>query len=142
MCPCGQKYNVTHALNCKKGGFVAMRHNNLRDFEADMLSKIVNDVETEPELQPVTGEIIEGLSRNASRPDIRARGVWRAAQNTFFDVRVTNTHSPSQIHLTTESVLKKHEQEEKRNYNGRIMNIMTYLFLGVWVRSVQCFIST
>ena len=35
--------------------------NNLRDFEADMLSKIVNDVETEPELQPVTGEVIEGL---------------------------------------------------------------------------------
>ena len=47
-----------------------MRHNNLRDFEADMLSKIVNDVETELELQPVTGEVIEGLSSNASRPDI------------------------------------------------------------------------
>ena len=84
MCPCGQKYNVTHALNCKKGGFVTMRHNNLRDFEANMLSKIVNDVETEPELQPVTGEIIKGLSGNGSRPDIRAIGVWRAGQNTFF----------------------------------------------------------
>ena len=123
ICPCGQKCNVTHALNCKKGGFVAMRHNNLRDFEADMLSKIVNDVETEPELQPVTGEIVEGLSGNASRPDIRARGVWRAGQNAFFNVRLTNTHSPSQIHLTTESVLKKHEHEKKRIYNRRIMNI-------------------
>ena len=41
----------------------------------------------------------------------------------FFYVRVTNTHSPSQIHVTTESVLKKHEQEKKRNYNRRIMNI-------------------
>ena len=123
MCSCGQKYNVTHALNCKKGGFVTMRHNNLRDFEADMLSKIVNDVETEPQLQQVTGEIIEGLSRNASRPDIRARGVWKAGQNAFFDVRVTNAHSPSQIHLTTESALKKHEQEKKRNYNRHIMDI-------------------
>ena len=75
MCSCGQKYNVTHALNCKKRGFLAMRHNNLRDFEADMLSKIVNDVETEPELQPGTVEIIEGLSGNASGPDIKARGV-------------------------------------------------------------------
>ena len=56
-----------------------MSHNNVRDFEAEMLSKIVNDVETEPELQLVTGEIIEGLSGNASRPDIKARGVlWRA----------------------------------------------------------------
>ena len=57
MCHCGQKYNVTHALNCKKGGFVTMRHNNLRDFEVGMLSEIVNDVHTEPELQPVTGEM-------------------------------------------------------------------------------------
>ena len=77
-----------------------------------MLSKIVKDVETEPKLQPVTGEIIEGLinnmetglelqpvtgeiieelSGNASKPNIRARGVWRADQNTFFDVRMTNT---------------------------------------------------
>ena len=39
-----------------------MRHNNLRDFKADMLSKMVNDVETEPELQSVKGEVIEGLS--------------------------------------------------------------------------------
>ena len=92
-----------------------MGHNNLTDFEADMLSKIVNDVKTEPELRPVTGEIIEGLSGNASRPDVRARGVWRAGQIAFFDVRVTNTYSPSQIHLTTESVLKKQKQERKRN---------------------------
>ena len=123
MYPCVQKYNVTHALNCKKGGFVAMHHNNLRDSEADMLSKIVNDVETEPELEPVTGEIIAGLSGNASRPDIRAKGVWRAGQNAVFDVRVTNTNSPSQIHLTTESILKKHVQKKKRNYDRRIMSI-------------------
>ena len=42
---------------------------------------------------------------------------------TLSDVRVTNTHSSSQIHLTTESVLKKQEQEKRRNYNRRIMNI-------------------
>ena len=74
-------------------------------------------------MQPVTGEIIEGLSGNASTPDIRARGVWRAGQNAFFNVRVINTHFPSQIHLTTENVLKKYEQKKKRNYNKRIMNI-------------------
>ena len=36
---------------------------------------------------------------------------------------MTNTHSPSQIRLTTENVLKKQEQEKKRNYNRRIMEI-------------------
>ena len=49
ICPFFQKYNVTHAFNCKKSGFMTMCHNNLMDFEADMLSKIVNDVDTEPE---------------------------------------------------------------------------------------------
>ena len=42
-----------------------MQHNNLRDFDADMLTKIVNNAEAEQELQPVTGEINEGLSGNA-----------------------------------------------------------------------------
>ena len=49
--------------------------------------------------------------------------MWRAGKNAFFDVRVTNTHSLSQIHLTIEGVLKKREQEKKRNYNRRIMEI-------------------
>ena len=49
--------------------------------------------------------------------------MWRAGQNALFGVGVTNTQSPSQIHLTTESVIKKYEQEKKRNYNRRIMNI-------------------
>ena len=44
MCPCGQKYNVTHALKCKKGSFVTMRNNHSKGFEAHILSKIVNDV--------------------------------------------------------------------------------------------------
>ena len=83
ICPRGQKYKVTCTFNCKKGGFVTTRYNNLRDFE-DMLSRVFNNVETKPELHPVTGEIIEELSVNASRLNIRARGVWRACQNAYF----------------------------------------------------------
>ena len=49
-CACGQQYDVTHALNCKKGGFVIIRHNNIRDFEANLLKKVCSDVETEPQL--------------------------------------------------------------------------------------------
>ena len=127
----GKNYNVKHALNCKKGGFVTMRNNNLRDFEADMLSKIVNDVETKPELQLVTGEIIENLSGNASRPNIKAKGV-ESRPERFFDVKVINTHSPSQIHLTTESILKKYEQEKRRNCNRHIMKIEYGIFIPLF----------
>jgi hypothetical protein len=76
-CPCGQKYDVNHGLNCKKGGFVIIRHNNIRDFEANLLSKVVVDVEMEPMLQPVNGEHLKGLKGDEARPDIIARGVYK-----------------------------------------------------------------
>ena len=60
-----------------------MRHDNLRDFETDMLSEIVNDVETEPELQPVIGEIIEGLSRNSSDPILEEEVCGEPARTLF-----------------------------------------------------------
>ena len=45
------KYNLNHDVNCKRGGFVVMRHNNVRGFEANLLNTIQNDVEIEPALQ-------------------------------------------------------------------------------------------
>ena len=45
------------------------------------------------------------------------RGVWRDGQNAFFDVRITNTNSASQLNLKTEKVLLRHEIEKKRGYN-------------------------
>ena len=46
--PRGQRFEVTHAMNCKRGGFAIMRHNDIRDFEANLLKKLCNDVEIEP----------------------------------------------------------------------------------------------
>ena len=63
-CPCGSNFDITHALNCKRGGYVIMRHNNIRDFEANLLRKLHNDVETEPDLKPITTERLRGLSND------------------------------------------------------------------------------
>ena len=49
-CPCGQKYDLNHAMNFKRGVFVVMRLSNVRNFEANLLM-IQNDVEIEPALQ-------------------------------------------------------------------------------------------
>ena len=47
QCPCGQKFDVNHALNCKKGGFVIIRHNNIRGFEADLLDLLTSGLQTQ-----------------------------------------------------------------------------------------------
>ena len=53
-CPCGQNFDVTHALNCKTGGFVHIRHDGLMDLNAKLLTKVQTDVEIEPALIPIS----------------------------------------------------------------------------------------
>ena len=102
-----------------------MRHNNVRDFEANLLKTMHNDVEIEPALQEITNEKIPGNRNDEARPDIRAWGVWRPGQNAFFDIRLTNVNENAnyQKHQTFENLLKKHEKEKKWVYNNRIMNV-------------------
>ena len=125
-CPCGSKFNVNHALNCHRGGFVNNRHDSVRDFESELLNIVCNDVETEPALQRVANKQNYRASANTkddARLDIRARGFWRRGQNAFFDVRITNADADSQRNSTIKSVLHKHEQEKKREYNQRVMEV-------------------
>ena len=124
-CPCGQAFSVTHAMNCKRGGFITMRHNDIRDFEVNLLSKVCNDVESEPSLQPITNESLpySNIKGDDARLDVRARSFWRKGQNAFFDVRVTNADAASYTSQSISSVLLKHEREKKRHYNQRAMDI-------------------
>ena len=122
-CPCGKKFSLDHALNCKRGGFIIIRHNRIRDFEANLLQQTCNDVETEPPLQRLEGEQLTGLTGDGARPDIRARGFWRPGQNAYFDVLVTNLNATSQSHLTPEKIYAKYEGKKKANYNERIMQV-------------------
>ena len=36
---CQAKFSISHALDCKKGGHVTARHNELRDWVADLANK-------------------------------------------------------------------------------------------------------
>ena len=125
-CPCGKKFSTTHALNCSNSGFIHARHDNVRDFEAQLLKTVCNDVEIEPPLQPVNNRSNFSRSANISqeaRLDVRARGFWRPGQNAFFDVRITNETSDSQRDSTVASILRKHETEKKRQYNQRVLEV-------------------
>ena len=46
-------------MSCKKGGFVSICHNNVRDLNANILKEVYNDAEVEPKLIPLTGEQLQ-----------------------------------------------------------------------------------
>ena len=66
-------------MACQRGSFIIQRHNELRDLEAEMLRMVCNDVEVEPVLQEVTGEILNHGANKApeARLHIHARGFGR-----------------------------------------------------------------
>ena len=110
---------------CKRGGFVIQRHNELRDLEAEILRTVCSDVEAEPVLQDINGE---QLSRGANkaqdaRLDIHARGFWEPQQSAFFDVRVCHPNAESYKYLEPQQIYQMHENEKKRQYSRRVLDI-------------------
>ena len=79
-CTCGEGFNVIHDLSYKKGGFVSKKHDNIKDFLTILLNKVCVDVQSEPQLIPVTKEHMKLKTANTndeSRLDMKARGFWR-----------------------------------------------------------------
>ena len=92
-CVCGVKFSLQHALSCKKGGFVTIRHNQVSNITATLLNEICNDIQIEPQLQSLSGEHFDAKTANKhedARLYISARGFWCSGQKALFDVRVFN----------------------------------------------------
>ena len=87
---CMQRFNVSHAFSCKKGGFVVQRHNELRDITGELLADVCHVVCIKPPLGELTGETLTSISESSAeaRLDISTRGVWKRRQRIFFDVMV------------------------------------------------------
>ncbi len=126
-CSCGTNFTVEHALSCAKGGYPSIRHNEVRDFTANLMSEVCHNVAIEPHLQPVTGEVLSGASANrqdGARLDVAADGFWGSRfERAFFDVRVFNPYAPSNRQTQLSSTYRNHENTKKRAYDQRIREI-------------------
>ena len=83
-------------MSCKKGGFITVRHNDLRDLNANLLTEVCKDVDIEPHLLPVTGETFDNRTANTSneaRVNIKSRGFWVRGQTANFNVKVFDPHA-------------------------------------------------
>ena len=125
VCVSGEPFDVDHAMICKRRGFIIQRHKELRDLEAQMLNLVCHDVEIEPVLQEITGESLVRESNTAPESwlDIHARGFWSRQGSTFFDVRVCHRHAESYKDLTPQQIYSRHENEKKRMYGSRVMEL-------------------
>ena len=96
-CACGKENSVDHALVCMLGGYTHMRHNEVRNIEADLLKEVCRDVQLEPALIPLSGQHF-GRSANhqdMARLDVSARGFWGPMEKAFFDVRIFHPNANS-----------------------------------------------
>ena len=77
-CTCGSNFTIKHSMSCPKGGFPSVRHNEIRDLTANLLTEVCHDVYVEPDLQPLMGEQLVNATANTqdgARLDIAANGV-------------------------------------------------------------------
>ena len=126
-CVCGHGFTVDHAMNCSSGGFPTLRHNELRDFTAAVLSEVCHDVAVEPVLQPLSGESLRYATANVedeARLDVSARGFWGGNhQRTFFDVRVFNPMASSYRTTAVSSLYRRFERAKQRMYEQRVREV-------------------
>ena len=125
-CACGCKFDLSHALSCKKGGFIALRHNEVRDITALFLKEVCHDVKKEPLLIELGNERMQertAATGRESRLDISASGFWVKGQRAFFDVRVFDPNAQRHRNSDLKRCYEKDETEKKRKYNERILQV-------------------
>jgi hypothetical protein len=128
---CSKKFSVRHALECKKGGLVISRHNEIRDELCDLASRALtpSSVRDEPKIhlsrskeEMKATEAKSAVSRNLNksqsedRGDLLIRGLWARGTDCIIDVRVTDTDCKSQRSSDPMKVLETHEKEKKKKY--------------------------
>ena len=138
LCACGTdgdhhiyppivSFTTEHVLSCSRGGFPSIRHNEIRNIMANLLSEVCHGIEIEPSLQPVTGEQFEHRTANredGARLDIVAQSFWgRDRQSGFFDDRVFNPYAPCCQSSTLPQCYRRNELEKKRAYEECLREI-------------------
>ena len=121
-CACGSVNSVSHSQQCLLGGFIVHRHNEFERLWAVECKKVFNDVELEPQLQPLEGEVFEYRSAvvaDDARSDVRVRGFWGNWRNALFDFAVFYPFASSYFSKSLASTYRARSRAKKREYGER-----------------------
>ena len=122
FCGCGKRNSFDHIFVCKKGGYVNMRHNAVRDMEAKLMRKVCSDVKVEPMLIPTDAERATCTTAERARLDVSGRGVWSQYERSFVDIAVTHPTAESHVGKKMDKLYREFEQAKKRKYLDRVIN--------------------
>ena len=113
---CGELFGVNPGLDCKNGGLVYQRHNELRDENCDLNRKAgFSQVTKEPIIKEAGASGEGGL-----RGDWCVRGFWVPQRVAVFDTRIFNANAPSYKALSLEAIFNLHRNEKKNKYSAEV----------------------
>ena len=113
---CGEAFDVNHALNCKIGGLVYQRHNEMRDENCDLNRKAgFSQVICEPIVKEAEEDGFGEL-----RGDWSVRGFWVPQRVAVFDTRIFNANAPSYKTLSLETIFDNHRNQKKQLYAAEV----------------------
>jgi len=104
---CGTSFSIEHALDCRFGGLVSRRHNEVCDTFGDLASLVWSPVTKEP--------IVCDNSTGADTliADLCVHEVWEPQTEALFDIRVVDTDARSYRAHSPHDVLSSAEGEKK-----------------------------
>ena len=110
---CSQPFDISHALDCKKGGLVIARHNESRDLNIELLKLSgLTQITKEPILSESNSD-----GEGALRVDWGVRGFWDFQREALFDIRILNADAPSYLSNSLASIFDSARVEKKTKYS-------------------------
>ena len=88
------------------------------------MKEVCYDVKIEPPLLPLgENQMCNGNTAENARLDVSGVGLWGAHERSFLDVRILHPNCPSYMDTDIKRLYTSHENEKKRFYNERVMEI-------------------
>ena len=103
-----------------------MRHYDPKNCFLLACSQVHRDTQSEPHLEPVSGEQFRhksAITSDDARSDARVRSFWSRMRNAFFEFRVFYPFARSYSDLEPSAVYKLQANARKREYAQRIRDI-------------------
>ena len=155
---CKAKFTICHALNCKRGGLVTARHNELRDGVADLAGKAFTPSHVRdkplifagcsvkrPKAKPnrtsgsTDRESAPSPEATEQKGELLIRDLWQNGTNSVHDMRVVNTDIKTHAVKTPEKCLQQVERGKKQMYLEACLQKRRHFSL--FVASVDGFIG-